>query len=85
MARPNQEQRLVSEHQTAEILRQRRKARGISQRELASKLGVQQARLSLFENGQAHLTLERLIAIARVLDLDVVLRERPSKPSAAEW
>lgn len=85
MARPNREQRLVSEQQAAEILRQRRKARGFSQRDLASKLGVQQARLSLIENGQAHLTLERLIAIARVLDLDVVVRERPSKPSAAEW
>jgi HTH-type transcriptional regulator/antitoxin HipB len=85
MARAHREQRLTTEQQTVEILRQRRKARGVSQRELATKLGVTQARLSELESGRAHVTVERLIAIARVLELELVLRDRPSKLPVVEW
>ncbi|HVY30361.1 MAG TPA: helix-turn-helix transcriptional regulator [Polyangiaceae bacterium] len=84
-ARPKREQRLSTEAQLVELLRQRRKARGLSQRQVAGKLGVTQARLSELESGRAHITLERLIALASLLDLEVVLRDRPSDAAAAEW
>jgi transcriptional regulator with XRE-family HTH domain len=84
-ARPKREQRLSTEAQLAELLRQRRKARGLSQQQVAGKLGVTQARLSELESGRAHITLERLIALARLLELEVVLRDRQSDAPATEW
>lgn len=75
--------------QVAEILRGRRKARRIPQRELAGKLGVSQSRLSEIEAGNSALTVERLIALANVLGLQLVLQDKatnPSKPdSDADW
>lgn len=85
MAQKSREQRLVTEQQAADLLRERRKARGLSQQDLADKLSVTQARLSALEGGRAHITLQRLIAVAQLLDLEVVLRERPAKPRATEW
>jgi HTH-type transcriptional regulator / antitoxin HipB len=84
VARASKEQRLTNESQAVELIRQRRKAKGLSQQQLASKLGVTQARLSEIENGRAHLSVERLIAVAALLGLDLVLREPPPK-QAAEW
>jgi HTH-type transcriptional regulator/antitoxin HipB len=83
-ARAPREQRLSTEAQAGELLRQRRKARGLSQQQVAPKLGVTQSRLSELESARAHITLERLIALARLLDLDVVLRDR-REPPATDW
>lgn len=83
--RSRREQRLVTEAQLGELVRQRRRARGLSQREVASKLGVTQTRLSELEGGKAHVTLERLIALAQLLDLEVVLRDRESETAPTEW
>lgn len=75
--------------QVAEILRGRRKARRIPQQQLASKLSVSQSRLSAIEAGSSALTVERLIALANLLDLQLVLQERADKPgrprAQAEW
>jgi HTH-type transcriptional regulator/antitoxin HipB len=84
VTRATKEQRLTNESQAVELMRQRRKAKGLSQQQLASKLGVTQARLSEIESGRAHLSVERLIAVAALLGLELVLREAPPKP-AAEW
>lgn len=74
--------------QVSEILRGRRKARRIPQQQLASKLGVSQSRLSAIEDGSTALTVERLIALANLLDLQLVLQEKvdkPSKPRQSDW
>lgn len=75
--------------QVAEILRGRRKARRIPQRELAAKLGISQSRLSAIEAGSSALTLERLVALANLLDLQLVVQERSGKASKpntdADW
>lgn len=84
-ARTRREQRLTTEKQLGELLRQRRKAKGLTQQQVAGKLGVTQARLSELESGRSHITLERLIALAQFLDLEVVLRDRPTEAAAAEW
>ena len=78
------EQRLTNEAQAVELIRQRRKAKKLSQQQLASKLGVTQARLSEIESGRAHLSVARLIAIATLLGLELILREVPPKQTA-EW
>ena len=83
MAR-SKEQRLTSQEQVVELIRQRRKARGLSQRELASKLGITQARMSEIESGRAGLSVERLIAIVVMLGLELVLRDESDK-RVVEW
>jgi HTH-type transcriptional regulator/antitoxin HipB len=54
---------IISAGQVGEILRGRRKARRISQRELAAKLDVSQGRMSTLETNPAGLILERLIVL----------------------
>ncbi|HEY6727566.1 MAG TPA: helix-turn-helix transcriptional regulator [Polyangiaceae bacterium] len=81
----NKEQRVTTPGQVADILRQRRRSRGLSQTDVAFKLGLSQARVSAIESKPASLTLERLIALASVLDLEVVLRDRSTKRSTAGW
>jgi HTH-type transcriptional regulator/antitoxin HipB len=72
--------------QVGEILRRRRKSRGMPQRELASKLGLSQNRLSTIEADPATLTLARLIAAANLLGLEVVLQDKGDVPSPpSEW
>jgi HTH-type transcriptional regulator/antitoxin HipB len=79
------EQVIGSVQQVAALLRQRRKARRRPQRELAAKLGLSQARFSVLESDPAGLTLERLLALANLLDLEVVIRDRANKASTAGW
>lgn len=52
----------------AENLRKIRRARCISQKEIAERIGVSQAVVSLWENGNALPTIERLVAITEVLN-----------------
>ena len=63
-------QRLTTPRQVGDILRSRRQAKGLSQADVASKLGVSQARLSVAESKPETLTVERLIALATLLDLE---------------
>ena len=72
--------------QVGEILRGRRKARGISQRDLAARLAVSQSRLSTLEEHPEGLTLDRLISLAKLLGLELVLQDKSDAPkSKAEW
>jgi HTH-type transcriptional regulator/antitoxin HipB len=80
--------RLIITHpnQVAQIVRARRKARRVSQQQLAAKLDLSQNRLSEIESGVAPLSLERLITLANVLGLQVVLQDKADEPEpAGEW
>lgn len=76
---------LTTPKQVGEVLRSRRKARGLSQAVVAEKLDVTQGRLSTLEGNPAGLTLERLIALANLLGLELVLRDAGNTPSNSEW
>jgi HTH-type transcriptional regulator/antitoxin HipB len=67
---------ITNPRQIGEILRGRRKARRVSQEQLAKKLGVSQSRLSAIEAGTAALTVDRLIALANLLDLQLVVQDK---------
>jgi HTH-type transcriptional regulator/antitoxin HipB len=69
------EQLVTTPQQVGAIVRARRRARKLSQREVAARLGISQARLSVLEADASGLTLERLIALANALGLEVVLRD----------
>jgi len=77
---------ITSSSQLGEILRGRRKARRVSQEQLAQKLGVSQSRLSAIEAGTAALTLDRLLALANLLDLQLVVQDKAQKSERkTEW
>lgn len=72
--------------QVGEIIRGRRKARRISQQDLASKAATSQSRLSIFEGDPSSLPLERLLLLLKILGLELVIQDRTEDPgSKARW
>lgn len=70
--------------QVGEILRARRRSRRLSQAAVAGKLGVSQSRLSVLEADAAGLTVERFLVLAKLLGLELVLRD-DEPPAKARW
>jgi HTH-type transcriptional regulator/antitoxin HipB len=73
--------------QLGEVLRGRRKARALSQADLASKLNISQSRLSTLESDPAGITLDRLLTLAALLGLEVVVQDKAEAPRRRkpEW
>ena len=65
----------------ARALREAREAKGLSQRELGKKAGVPQGHISKIENGAVDLRVSSLVALARTLDLELVLAPRKVIPA----
>ncbi len=51
---------------------EQRKAKGLTQKEMAEKLNIAQVNYSKIETGQTQLTVERLVSIARILEVDLI-------------
>jgi transcriptional regulator with XRE-family HTH domain len=64
--------------QILKSLKEARKRKGLSQRELSAKSGVPQSHISKIESGGVDLRVSSLIALARVLDLELELVPRKS-------
>jgi transcriptional regulator with XRE-family HTH domain len=62
-------------------LRAARQEKGLSQRELSAKAGVPQGHISKIESGAVDLKLSSLIALARVLGLEIVAVPRKTIPA----
>jgi HTH-type transcriptional regulator / antitoxin HipB len=79
---------IAAAEQFGEVLRSRRKLVHVSQKTMAAKLGISQSRLSALETDSSGLTVERLLALANILGLEVVLREKAVSSASAsriEW
>ena len=61
-------------------LRLARKERGLSQQQLAAKLGMRQSQISGLEHGKSDVRLTTLTDVARVLDLEPMLIPRRLLP-----
>ena len=70
----------ATEHVTS-ALRAARAARGLSQRELSVNSAVPQGHISRIENGAVDLRLSNLVALARALDLELMLVPRQAVPA----
>ena len=70
----------VTEH-IARALKTARETKKLRQRELGRKAGVPQGHISRIENGAVDLRVSSLIALARVLDLELKLVPRKSLPA----
>ena len=65
----------------ADTLRKARADRGLSQRELSVDSAVPQSHISRIENGAVDLRVSSLIALARALDLELMLVPRRAVPA----
>ena len=66
------------------FLRELRKARGITMKELGDMLGVSESTISLYENGKREPSYELLLKIAEFFNVsvDYLLRGEDKKPVA---
>ncbi len=67
--------------QILKSLREARQRKGLSQRVLSAKSGVPQSHISKIEKGNVDLRVSSLIALARVLDLELELVPKKSVPA----
>ena len=67
--------------QILESLREARVRKGFSQRELSARSGVPQSHISKIESGGVDLRISSLIALARVLDLELLVAPKKSIPA----
>jgi HTH-type transcriptional regulator / antitoxin HipB len=64
-------------------LRSLRRARNMTQRDLATRLGVTQARIAAIEANPAVVSVGQLMAILAALGVDIALRPRPTEGTVA--
>ena len=69
--------------QLGQIIKARRKALHLTQRDLAAKLGIRQNRLSQLETDPGSLSVGRLVPLLNALGLELIAQNRG--PSRAEW
>ena len=67
--------------QIAATLRDKRKHKGLSQRELSVRTGLPQPYISKIESGGVNLTVTSLTAIANALGLEIALVPRKAMPA----
>ncbi len=69
-------------HRLAREVFDLRKARGMTQRQLAAKSGIQQAEISRIEAGNSNPTLSTIAVLANALDAELSLRAQKGGKSA---
>ena len=62
--------------QIGQIIRENRKQRGLSQRELGQLAGFQQETISRIETGKNRIKLQTLLVVLAVLDLELRISPR---------
>jgi transcriptional regulator with XRE-family HTH domain len=71
--------------QAGELIRHARKARGLTQGELARSLGMSRATLSAIENGTiSEIGVRKLDAVCRAVGLDLYVGPRRRRPTLRE-
>jgi HTH-type transcriptional regulator / antitoxin HipB len=76
---------ILTPNQISLALVARRRALGMSQSDVARKVGLSQPRYSQLESDPARLTVARLFSLIGVLGLEITLEERPISPTTMEW
>jgi transcriptional regulator with XRE-family HTH domain len=73
-------------HQLGQLLKSRRKKLGLTQNELAAKMGIMQAQISVIESHGARATVTTIYKALSALGLELLLREKPRPySSSSEW
>ena len=69
---------LVTMNQLQAAIIARRRALNLSQQEVAAKLGISQSYLSDVESGKRRLSVQRLLDLANLLNLQLLLEDKRS-------
>jgi HTH-type transcriptional regulator/antitoxin HipB len=75
---------LVTPTQMGQILKTARKASQLSQGELASRVGLSQSRISVFEQQPENISLGQLMAVLNVLGLELSVQSRQAATIARD-
>jgi HTH-type transcriptional regulator/antitoxin HipB len=78
-------QRISTPRQIGVNLSARRKALGLTQGQVAARLGLSQNRLSVLEARPETLTVEQLLSLLNALGLDMHLEIRSGEKPKSEW
>ncbi len=70
------QQSLITTTQLGQIILSARKAKGLSQAELAARIGVSQGRISQFELKPETITTEQLLLLTSILGLEISINLR---------
>ncbi|WP_454726255.1 MULTISPECIES: helix-turn-helix domain-containing protein [Cupriavidus] len=77
-------QALSTVTQLGQVLQSARRAAGLSQSDLAARLAVSQSRISHMELNPGTISAGQLLALASVLGLELVVRDRNAADDAAD-
>lgn len=67
------------------VLRDRRRVRGLSQKELAERTGISQPTISNVERGASRASIDTILRLAATLELELVVRPRPDIDFPSVW
>ena len=84
MAKKPIQLRVATESQLMETIAARRRALGLSQRDVAEKLGIAQAYLSLLEGGRRATSVGRLLQLLNILGLELVVQRTANSVTGHE-
>ena len=73
--------RIAIAGQLSSLIKNIRKQRGMTQRELGAKLGISQRAVAQFEARPEKASFQRVLSVLSTLDIDLVLKERKQAAS----
>lgn len=76
---------VTTPNQIGAILASRRKQLGLSQAQVAARVGLSQNRLSVLEKNSATMNARQLLALLNALGLDLAIDQRSGGKSRSEW
>ena len=86
LAKPSTMKQLLSvSQQLGPLLQGARKAAGLNQTQLASRLGLSQSRVSALEQNPGSITVDQLLALCAALGLEVQVGSKGGQPPAQDW
>ena len=74
-----------SRHILGRLLRDARKAKGLSQSALAERVGLAQPKVSSVERGVLNVRVDTLLRLLAALDLELALRRRNPEDPRSAW
>ena len=78
-------QLLSTPSQLGPLLKSGRRAAGLSQTELARRMGISQSRISHMELHPESVSLEQLLALFGLLGIELIVQSKSGAHPAQEW
>jgi HTH-type transcriptional regulator/antitoxin HipB len=76
---------LSTPSQLGPLLKSGRRAAGLSQTELARRMGISQSRISHMELHPESVSLDQLLTLFGLLGIELMVQSKSDAPAAQEW